>query len=199
MAILYYVPIIHSVEDYGSLGPAIEKAFVRQVGRTAFVQLQKNINEYWEMVEERLEKMVPDALDLIIYQDSFPTGSREKILAHFGHLCTGNVKSPNFRLIQKLLDKGAVLEGTEDMNLVIEQAQLYQRAAEAPSPEEQKKILAAQAARSQEIMKLRDEFIAKRIHDTLPETGKGILLIGRDHDVITELKRLPQKFTIINL
>lgn len=199
MPTLYYVPIIHSLEDYASLGPAIKKAFVRQVGETAFAQLQKDINEYWEVVAERVERMIPDARDIIIYQDSFPAGSREKILAHFGHQCTGNPKSPNFRLVQKMLDKGAVLEGTEDMNLVIEQAQLYQRAAAAVSAEEQEKMLAAEAARSREITRLRDVFIAKRIHDTLPESGKGILFIGRNHDVVTELERLPKKITVIFL
>lgn len=199
MLILYYVPIIHSVKDYGSLGPAIEKAFVGQGGQAAFDLLQKNIDEFWKIVEERIERAIPNAYNLIIYHDGFPVGSKEKILALFEHMRQDYPESPNFRFVKKLLDKGAALEGTEDMNLVIEQLQLYQRAAEAPSPEKQKKILAAIAVRSREITKLRDKFIAKRIHETLPEAGKGILFIGRDHDVISELEKLPRKFTVIHL
>lgn len=198
MRVLYYVPIIHTVEDYGSLGPAIKEAFDKRAGgETAFAQLQKNINNYWEMVEKWLEKMIPDARNFIIYQDSFPTCSREKILTHFRHLRSDNLKSPNIQLLQKLLNKGAVLEGTEDMNPVIEQAQLYQCVVAAASVEEQEKIFAAQTIRSQEIMRLRDVFIAQRIHDTLPKSKKGILFIGWDHDVITELKKLPRKFTVV--
>lgn len=199
MPILYYVPIIHSVEDYGSLGPAIQRAFVRRGGKTAFDQFQENINEFWKIVEERIKGAIPDVRNLIIYHDGFPVGGKEKILALFGHMCQDYPESPNFRLVKKMLDKGAALEGTEDMNLVIEQLQLYQRAAESVSANEQKKILTANAARSQEITKLRDEFIAKRINNTLPEDRQGILFLGRDHDVISELKKLPRKFTVICL
>lgn len=199
MPILYYVPIIHSAEDYGTLGPAIKKAFERQRGEMAFNRHQKDIREFWKIVEKRIETKIPDTQDLIIYQDSFPIDDREKILAHFEHLCTDDPKSPNIQLLRKLLNKGAVLEGTEDINLIIEQLQLYQRATAAASVEEQNKMLAAQAKRSQELLGLRDKFIAKRIHDTLPEFGKGILFIGRDHDVITELKKLPRKFTVVDL
>ncbi|MDO9028327.1 MAG: hypothetical protein Q7U68_05645, partial [Candidatus Roizmanbacteria bacterium] len=154
MPILYYVPIIHSIADYGSLGPAIKEAFARRAGEAAFANFQKNINEYWKFVEERIEKMIPDVAGLIIYHDGFPVGDREKILALFGFMCRDHPESPNFQLIKKLIDKGAVLEGTEDMSLVVEQLQLYQRAAAAVIPEEQKKILAAGAVRSLEIMGL---------------------------------------------
>ncbi len=199
MPILYYVPIIHSIEDYGSLGPAIKESFVRQAGKDFFAHLQKNIKEYWQIVEERIEKMISDVAGLIIYHDGFPVGDRKKVLALFGFMCQDHPESPNFRLIKKLVAKGAVLEGTEDMSLVVEHLRLYQRAAEAATTEEQKKIPASQAARSLEITRLRDEFIARRINDTLPKSGKGILFIGRDHDVIIELERLPRKFTIIYL
>lgn len=199
MPILYYVPIIHSIEDYGSLGPAIKKAFGGQIGEAAFGRLQKNINELWKIIEERIERTIPDVGGFVIYHDGFPVGSKEKILALFGYMCQDHPESPNFRLVKKLLAKGAMLEGTEDINLVIEQLQLYKHAAEAVSPDEQKKLLAANAARSREITKLRDEFIAKRIHGTLSEEGKGILFMGRDHDVISELEKLPRKFAVIYL
>lgn len=199
MPILYYVPIIHSIEDYGSLGPAMKKAFVVHGEEASFNLLQKNIREYWKIVEERIEKAIPDVHDLIIYHDGFPVGSREKILTLFGYMCSDHQESPNFRLVKKLLDKGAVLEGTEDMNLVVLQLRLYQCAIRAVSPDEQRNILNENAARSLELTKLRDEFIAKRIHDTLPENGKGILFIGRDHDVVAELEKLPRKLIIISL
>ncbi len=199
MPVLYYVPIIHSIADYGTLAPAIRGAFVRQAGEVAFADLQKDINEYWKIAEEKIEKMISDVAGFIIYHDGFPVGNREKILALFGFMCRDHPESPNFQLIKKLIAKGAVLEGTEDMSLVVEQLQLYQRAVKAVTVGEQKKILADQEARSREITSLRDEFIAQRISDTLPESGKGILFIGRDHDVIGELEKSPRKFTIVCL
>ena len=56
MSILYYVPIIHPIEDYGSLGPAIKNAFTRRVGESRFNQLQKEIYQYWQITEERINK-----------------------------------------------------------------------------------------------------------------------------------------------
>lgn len=198
MPILYYVPIIHSAEDYGTLGPAIRDAFSRIRG-AVFDEIQKEIHTYWQIVEKRIDEAIPDVRGLVIYQDSLPVGDREKILTLFGHLCSDHPKSPNFQLVKKLLARGAVLEGTEDINLVMEQVQIYQRAVEAPSPSGQARILSSYADRSKEILKLRDEFIAKRIRDTLPESAKGILFIGREHDVVSELEKFPEKFTVVYL
>ena len=198
MPILYYVPIIHSVEDYGSLGPAIRAAFTEKWGME-IDELQEEIRQYWQIVDKRIDKAIPDVRGLVVYQDSLPVGDRQKILALFGYICQDNPESQNFRLVKKLIDGGAVLEGTEDINLVMEQLKIYQRALEAPSLTEQAKILDENRARSDEITKLRDKFIAKRVRDTLPEFGKGILFIGRSRDVISELEKLTDKFTIVCL
>lgn len=200
MPVLYYVPIIHTSEEYGTLSPAIKQAFISRLGERVFEKLQEEIHAYWRLVEARIEKTVHDFNGLIIYQDSFPVGPRKKILEFFGHLLRDHPqKSPNFNLVKGLLDKGAILEGTEDMNLVLEQMKIYQLVSKASSPLEQNRILAKNTARAKEITRKRDAFIAQRICDTLPEDGRGILFIGRDHDVITELEKLPRKFTIISL
>lgn len=195
MSILHYVPIIHSIEDCGSLGSAIQRAFSEKKRRVAFDEFQKEIHRYWQIAEKRINEAIPDARGLVVYQDSLPVGDREKVFAFFGYMRGDHPESPNFRLVKNLLDRGAVLEGTEDMNLVMAQLKICQCAAEALSCDEQAKILAA----NKEILRLRDKFIAERIQDTLSESGKGILFIGRDHDVVAELERLPKKITIIYL
>ncbi|MEK9195335.1 MAG: hypothetical protein AAB975_03085 [Patescibacteria group bacterium] len=86
MPTLYYVPIIHSVEDYGSLGSVIKAAFSEKK-RMVFDNLQKDILEYWQIVEKRIDEAIPDVRGLVMYQDSLPVGDREKILTLFGHLC----------------------------------------------------------------------------------------------------------------
>lgn len=200
MRILHYVPIVHTSEEYGTLSPAIRQAFVCRLGEKVFEEFQGEIRAYWLLVEARIKKTVPNFDGLIIYQDSFPVGSREKVLDFFGHLFRDHPqKSPNFNLVKRLLDRGAILEGTEDMNLVLEQMKIYQLVSEASSPLEQNRILVANAARAKEIMRKRDVFIAQRIRATLPGDGRGILFIGRDHDVISELAKLPEKIRIIFL
>lgn len=200
MRILYYVPVIHTFEEYGTLSLAIRQAFINRLGEKMFEKLQEEIHAYWQLIEARIEKTVHDFNGLIIYQDSFPVGPRAKILEFFGHLLRDHPqKSPNFNLVKKLLDKGAILEGTEDMNLVLEQMKIYQLVSEASSPLEQNRILVENTARAKEIMRKRDVFIAQRIFDTLPKDGRGILFIGRDHDVVIELKKLSKKITVISL
>lgn len=200
MPVLYHVPIIHTSEEYGTLSPAIRRALISRLGEKIFEKFQEEIHAYWRLVEARIEKTIHDFNGLIIYQDSFPIGPREKILEFFGHLLRDYPqKSPNFNLVKKMLDRGAILEGTEDMNLVLKLMKIYQLVSEASSPLEQNRILVENAARAKEIMRKRDAFIAQRICDTLPVDGRGILFIGRDHDVVTELKKLSKKFTVISL
>lgn len=198
MAILYHVPIVHSIEDYGSLQDAFKDAFVKECGQAAFVEIQGRIRDYWTMVEERIEKAIPDPRGLRIYHDGFPVGSREKVLALFGLMLRDNSKSPNFQLVKKLLDKGAVLEGTEDMALVLEQVRIYECAIRAPK-EDRERIAAVHAHRADELVELRDDVIAQRICDTLSEEDKGILFIGRDHNVIRRLEMLAKSITIVQM
>ena len=200
MPTLYYVPIIHTSKEFGTLGPAIKKAFISHLGEKIFDKLQEEVHTYWRLIEARIEKTIHSFNGLIIYQDSFPVGPREKILEFFDHLLKDYPqKSPNLNLVKKLLDGGAILEGTEDMNLVLEQMKIYQLAFENPSQLEQNRILIENAANAKEVMRKRDAFIAKRVYDTLPEDRRGILFIGRDHNVITELKKLSEKITVISL
>lgn len=198
MPILYYVPIIHSVEDYGSLGPAIQKAFAASGKKSAFEHLQEDIKQFWELAEKKIEETIKDMRGLVIYHDGFPTGDREKVMALFGYMIKDHPESPNFRLVKKLLEKGALLEGTEDIELLKAHLELYRQIVEIPAAE-QEKLLLAMAGRSRELTGMRDEFIAKRIRDTLPSDGKGILFIGRDHDVMGELEKIPEKFTVFEL
>ena len=111
---------------------------------------------------------------LIIYQDSFPVGSREKVWSFWPPVSRDHPQKPQFQSGEKLLDKGAILEGTEDMNLVLEQMKVYQLVSEASSPLEQNRILAENATHAREVMRKRDVFIAQRICVTLPGDGLGI-------------------------
>lgn len=199
MATLYYVSIIHSIEDYGSLQEAISGAFVREYGKTTFSHIQEKIRTFWATVEERIETAIPDPRGLLIYHDGFPVGSPEKVLMLFAYMLQDHPKSQNFFLIKKLLDKGALLEGTEDMALVLEQMQIYERIVSASSKEEQQRIAALYADRAQELVGLRDDYIAQRICDTLPDDGRGILFLGRDHNIVPKLVALPRNITIVQL
>ncbi|MDA2922501.1 hypothetical protein MYX07_04530 [Patescibacteria group bacterium AH-259-L07] len=197
---VYFVYIIHqAIEDYGKLGSALAQLYIAKHGQKAFDKLQKKIREYWELVEETIDEKIPNVEGLIIYQNEFPVSDRERVLAHLGEMLKDFSESCNFKLLKKLLGKGAILEGTEDANLVMRQWEIDLRVAQTPSLEEQQRIRDETAELTQQITKKRDVSIAKRIRDTLPEDGKAILFIGRRHDVIAELAKFPEKFLVTDL
>lgn len=190
MRILYYVPIIHSESDYGSLGPKITQAIERRLGREVVRTIETMIENYWKLVREKVLNEIKDFQNLIIYQDSFPVGEREKILKFFGYVIKDKPRSQNYLLIKKLLEKGAVLEGTEDMNLVKEQVEIYQAAVNVSDSWEQQRTLEQNAGRAGQLTLQRDISIARRINETLSADGRGILFIGKAHKVIEELDKL---------
>ena len=50
-----------------------------------------------------------------------------------------------------------------------------------------------------ELIHLRDLFIARRIRETLAGASIGILFLGRKHRIMPELEKLPEEYTIVCL
>lgn len=196
MRILYYVPIIHTRDDYGSIGIQIAEPMERRIGSEALAAAEKEVQNFWTLVRERVCSAIPDPTGFLIYQDSLPVGPRDKILELFecylSDASSDTPKSENFRLLNELIEKGGILTGIEDMNLMKAQIDLEQRAARGSSQENQAKILRENNDEAMRIMRERDVFIAQRINETLPENGRGILFIGREHKVIEELDKLEE-------
>jgi len=134
MRILYYVPIIHTEADYGILGPKITQAIERRLGSAIVGPIETKVHNDWKLVRERILKEIKDFQGLLIYQDSLPVGEEEKILKLFEYMVRDIPKSLNLLLIKELLEKGAILVGTEDMALVKEQVDIYLVAAKILDP-----------------------------------------------------------------
>ena len=108
-----------------------------------------------------------------IYQDGLPIcGFEEKIVRELA-----KAGSSNHQLILRLLDQGAVLIGTEDPQMLVEEYEmqkqrLAQEAGKSATREEQ---------RTDRVLKSRDSFIAERIAATLQEGEVGLLFLGALH------------------
>jgi len=192
--VLYYLPIVHTKEDYGEFGGTVWKAIEQNPSpevRKYFEEKAREIEGFWELARKEVIKEIKDFKGVRIYQDGFPVGERSKILKFFGYVLKDNPKSPNYLLVKELLARGAILEGTEDMKLVKEQFEIYLEIAQAKTRKEQARTLMS-SARSEELTQKRDEFIAKRINETLPDNGRGLLLVGGEHRVIQELDKLEE-------
>ncbi|MDP3770027.1 MAG: hypothetical protein U1A23_01730 [Candidatus Sungbacteria bacterium] len=193
MPVLYYAPIIHSIEDFGSLGEKIKDSFF---SRYVFDQHQHEVNKFWLLVQQRIDAAIPNPTGLIIYQDGIPVEDQEEVLALFGVFLS---RSPNYQLVKKLIGQGAVLKGTEDRALVREQAAIHMSILKATSAIEKNNMIRASGQRILELTHLRDIFIAQRIRATLTGASRGVLFLGRNHDILPELEKLPDEYTIICL
>jgi hypothetical protein len=130
----------------------------------------------WELCYERVR----------LYQDGLPVCERElEIVADLA-----NKGSLNHRLLQRLIQKGASLMGTESSELLLEE---YERAKEAARPPISTCSWRAKAhrpstgdpasLRGDPLLSRRDTFIAGRINSTLREGETGILFLGMLHSL----------------
>ena len=58
MRTLYIVPIIHIIEDYGSLASAFQDVYIRLLGQKKFDEKQKQIREFWILAEKEMKECV---------------------------------------------------------------------------------------------------------------------------------------------
>ncbi|MBU3912597.1 MAG: TraB/GumN family protein, partial [Nanoarchaeota archaeon] len=85
-------------------------------------------------------------------------------------------------------EKGAKIEETESKELLLKE---YDYVKEFTSAENEKKDVALKEYEKakDELIKKRDEFIAKRIDETLKEDETGFLFIGAHHKVKDKLAK----------
>ncbi len=195
---LIYVPIVHTTADMGSQAEALEREHVRRHGRGEWARTRRLIDEVWEGLRTRLLALALDYRGVRIYQDGLPVCGRELDIVRE----VAQAGSRNYALILELLDRGAMLEGTESPDLLRKEYERIRSAlpkesvprgrmqtgesASAGPPDQAREECASESER---ILRQRDEFIGRRIDETLKEGEVGILFIGLMHRVDRFLPR----------
>ena len=181
MRALIHLPIIHGVDDLGSLGPAVTDA--RDPAPAE--HRQAGVEHFWTLLESTIEGFGLNYGTVKIYQDGLPVCGKElEIVAD-----TAQAGSRNFRLLQSLIAKGATLVGTEAPELLLEEYALM-RQVHDPQPG----VAAPTAVTAKALLDRRDAFIAQRIDETLKDEEMGLLFIGLLHNVEAQL---PKDITVI--
>ena len=190
---LYYVPMIHTAQELGELGPAIKDIKETVYGEKAARADEREIEHLWHFIRWRVFETVPNVPGLIIYQDGLPVGPREKIRALFALTLADYPASPLFRLMKELIDRGAILEGTEDIALVRKRIQVCQEISRLliryQNPKDVEKFITQKMTEHDDLIKRADQFIANRINETLPPQARGLLFMGLHHRVDEEIRR----------
>ena len=221
MRTLYYVPIMHSLEELGSLAKPAMEIEKRVHGPQAEKNYKEKTNRFWAEVTGRLKKRelnTPEKCKKMhIYADGLTaqpfycktcfdkTGekrymdeitSNEVRCSFCGRVAQAAVEEflsklvrvliekrfPLYLIIEKLMERGARIHGTESQALLIEERNMWVNIA---------KGIDTNLLRKAELLIERDEFIARRINGTLPQDGTAILFIGSAHRVGKELQQFP--------
>ena len=125
-----------------------------------------------------------------LYQDGLPAcGLEEKIVRD---LAMQGV--PNHRILLKLMERGAAIEGTEDPDLLRAEYELIMTTAVGATDAGRSE--GACAAQLRDLLDQRDRFIARRIDATLTQQDIGILFLGALHRAA---QKLPGSIQVVSL
>jgi hypothetical protein len=172
---LVHIPIIHNSVDLGSLSSLVQEHYAKICGKPGWNQREDAIEALWRHIAASLDALRLEARKTRLYQDGLPICDFEEQIVRE----LAKAGSSNHQLILRWMDRGAVLMGTEDARLLMEEYEL------------QKQLLAPktvttpadgqQRSRADSLLKARDSFIAERIAATLQEGEVGLLFLGALH------------------
>jgi len=177
MRTLFYVPIIHTSADMGSLAKAIEERGIAGFGKEFWAEHESTVLGFWDTVVKYFAGV--DVADFRIYQDGMIVDD-----AAGQHIVDEGFKagSRNYELVAMLLKRGAMLVKTEDLNLVKAERDNLLKITNAKSLPSKLLAYVKYRLTKNMLLKKRDEYIVRQIEKTLPADGTGILFIGAYHN-----------------
>jgi hypothetical protein len=182
MRTLYYVPVIHTSADLGSLAQDVAKRGAAGLGGNVWEEHRKTVDGFWDVISRYFGSI--DVTGIKIYQDGMVAEGEvgEKIVGE-------GVKSgsKNYELVSGLLGRSAFLVKTEDFNLVKKERDRLVNITRAKSIAGKLIAFAKYRLIRNKLLDRRDEFIAGRIDETLRHGETGILFVGAYHNIKNKL------------
>jgi hypothetical protein len=176
---LISIPIIHTQADMGALSEPIQRLKVKRLGRKGWERNVDLIDRLWAQIEQAIESLVLPYERVRLYQDGLPVCGREvEIVTELA-----KAGSRNHRLLLRLREKGGTLMGTESSELLVEEYQLVKETLRARKPRVMGREEARREALKASLLKRRDQYIARRINDTLLGGETGLIFLGMLHSV----------------
>ena len=176
---LIYIPIVHTHADMGALGESIERLKVKRLGRRGWERNVSLVDKLWAQIEQAAARLVLPYERVRLYQDGLPVCGREVEIVT--ELAKAN--SRNHQLLLRLSEKGATIMGTESSELLVEEYQLVKEVFASGKPEIARRGDASQKALRDSLLIRRDQYIARRINDTLRRGETGLIFLGMLHSL----------------
>ncbi len=174
---LIYIPIVHTEADMGELSESIKRTYLKKMGLQAWKKKKALIERFWNDLEHAVDNLKLPYSKTKVYQDGLPISDRGNELEIVKRLASAG--SRNHEIVNKLIKKGATLVGTESPDLLLVEYDLAMKTLNGSTSSAEDLN-----TQGEEILKKRDEFIAKRINETLKPGEIGVLFIGSLHNVI---------------
>jgi len=185
---LYLVPIIHMSADMGSLASALEEGAAAGLGQELWQKHKEIVSGFWDSIARFFDSL--DVHAFKVYQDGLVADGVDGLKIVKEGISQG---SKNYEIIGKLLERGAVLVKTDDLALVKQERAYIAKIARSKSLKEKEVAALRYKLAQSKLLRQRDDFIAKKIKETLGEGEAGILFIGAIHDI---LSRLPDDISV---
>lgn len=177
MRSLISIPIIHAQADLGSIADALKKVYLQAHGDQSWKLHSKKVETFWRSLEKQLEGLALDWPRVRIYQDGLPVCGKEREIVE----SAAREGSPNYQLILKLVGKGALLTGTEDPVLLVEEYRSIQQLKNKWKANVKAELSVEESEYRRRLLEKRDAFISRRIDSTLLPGETGLLFIGAGH------------------
>ena len=174
---LIYVPILHAQEDARNSSSTSPKTKPRGQKKGLMDKDISAVDAMWEGIAAKIEALNLPWHKTRIYQDGAPVCGNELELA----MRLAESGSFNFSFILDLIEKGAKLEGTENMDLLIREYDLLSQLLMKSPNADQKAANIEYQTKSRELLALRDEFIFNRLTATLNKGEVGLVFMGVMH------------------
>ena len=177
--VLLCIPIVHTQADMGALNEPIQRLKVKKLGKKTWEHNLELVKNFWTQIEQVTEGLALPYERVRLYQDGLPVCGRE------WDIVTDLAKagSRNYRLLLKLKEKGAILMGTESSELLVEEYQLAKQVFAEEMPPGPARQTAQGKSLQDSLLKRRDQFIGRRISQTLLSGETGLLFVGMLHSV----------------
>ena len=174
---LIYVPILHAREAQVRSTSILRGNEKNDLGGEKNGRKLSPVEEMWEGIAAKIGGLKLPWNQTRIYQDGLPVcGNELEIVSRLAE--NGNL---NFMALADLIKKKAKLEGTENIDLLIQEYDLLNKLLMKDSNKDRTDTMAEYQAKSRELLTLRDEFILKRITSTLLPGELPIVFMGVMH------------------
>jgi len=178
MRTLLYVPVIHTSADLGAIAKDVNKRGIIDLGEAVWREHGRTVAGFWDALAAYFDPI--DVSGMKIYQDGMVADGEvgQKIIEE-------GVKSGsrNYEILSKLLNRGAMLVKTENLQFVMEERDRLLDITKAKSTSRKLIAFAKYKLLKNRLLKKRDKFINGRIEETLNQGEKGIIFIGAYHNI----------------